>query len=152
MSRIRLVRAMVCVVALALGAGCGGADDDYEQQFEDALAPFAEETPAIQTELAQARTPADFADPLSRQLGLQNEALEELENLEPPDEVADLHDEYVTALREARDATGAAVTAAENGDRKALGIYNTAVSQYQQEVTRLFPEFSEEGYQFEGPE
>jgi hypothetical protein len=84
--------AVLAIGAVALGAGCGGDDDDgalsaeeFRSQADAVCASFDQRTEDIENP-----TSADEVQPfLEQNLDLQREQLEELQAITPPDDLAD---------------------------------------------------------------
>jgi predicted nucleic acid-binding Zn-ribbon protein len=140
------VLALVC--ALAFAAGCGnGEQNDY-----------VDEVNALQTELSTSLTEAgsniDPANPKSAvaAIGTMQEAFtnaaDELEAVDPPEEVADTHAQLVETLRGIGDQIATVEESLGSGNPQAmvaaLTEMQTSVTQAQTELSSLVDEINAE--------
>jgi hypothetical protein len=95
-------RALVIVALAAAFAGCGGEDpmspEDYRAELRKICAESERKTD--QVEQPTRATPEAIADYLTRLRDISVTAVEKVEELEPPDDLADAHDRALDANRE----------------------------------------------------
>ena len=153
-----LALVVIAVVALlALGGGGGGGDeaprlakDDYEDQVSDILREVTitatgvtvpQELPNIGDERIK------IADDLDTVETAYSDAAAQLEDIRPPADVQDLHDQGVASIDELGAAIGDAQAAAETGDSEAYAAaferYDAATDQ----VSQVTQQFADRGYE-----
>jgi hypothetical protein len=136
---------LALLAALALVA-CGGDDsgddgalsaEEYSEQVDAELAAFNEEFVALGQEAANPESREDYAASVSDAQDRVTEAVDTLEELEPPEEATEFHDSLVAALSDLDAAFTPVVEAAEGtSDQELLD----AATELQQAST----EFSEQ--------
>ena len=160
---------VVGVTALGLGA-CGGDDDsdttapagpaateettatdsaaneEYVREVSEALQPTITASEELQTEAGNISSPDDLAPLLTTAQESYEESAQELEAIEAPADVADLHARLVGEQEEIADATGEASDAAKRGDQAGVQAFQEAGQQYQEELNRLVEEYNAKGY------
>jgi hypothetical protein len=110
---------LTCALALALVtfAGCGGDDKlstkDYRAELKKICDESDRRTQAVQ-EPTRA-TPEAIADYFGRLRDINVQAIEKVEKLEPPDELADAHERALQANREGREKVDAVIQELEDG-------------------------------------
>jgi len=115
--------ALTLVLLAVLGAtACGGGDD---QSFEEEFPPLSERIAALGEDVGSAIETADTSS--DRELAQQFEGFERrlgelrqaLEDLEPPEDLADERDDLAQAMGDVRESLGDIANAAEDGDPQA---------------------------------
>ena len=110
-------RAFATLALAALFAGCGGDDslstEDYRAELRKICADSEKKTNAVQ-EPTRA-TPEAIADYLQRLRDVNAKTIEEVEKLEPPDELSDANDRALDANREGREKVDAVIQELEDG-------------------------------------
>jgi hypothetical protein len=112
-----LAASLAAAAVLVGGGGCGGGDRlskaEYEEKMQEVGASLERSFEAIGDN-------PDSLDQLSEALGKSQdelrEAADELEDVEPPENVEDAHDDVVDGLRGVADQFGELVEATEEGD------------------------------------
>ena len=147
-----------CAVALC---GCGDDDngggggslskDQYEERFREIVSAPGEET---QSASPGATTPQEQAQEIDEGLDKMRSVATELDELEPPSDIAGAHAKFVAGLRAGADDSEALVRALRAGhERRAEAmidsgtIFKPATVQL---VVRARREFSEQGYELRG--
>ncbi|HEX8206962.1 MAG TPA: hypothetical protein VF587_12955 [Solirubrobacteraceae bacterium] len=106
----------ICVLAAAF-AGCGGDDklstDEYRSKLREICAESDKKTDQV-SEPTRA-TPEAIANYLQRLRDVNADTIEEVEELEPPDELADAHERALDANREGREKVDAVIEELEGG-------------------------------------
>lgn len=151
--RSRRMQAVVGVLAVgALVVGCGGglSEDEYKEEVEGVLTPLSEELQTIGSETSTQTTPEVVADGLGDAEAALQTGVEDLEGIEPPEDLQEPHDSLVTAVADFEQATGDAREGAESGDLEAVATeYVTAATDFQQELTDVVQEFQDAGLDIE---
>ncbi|HEV3376599.1 MAG TPA: hypothetical protein VG126_04905 [Thermoleophilaceae bacterium] len=114
--------ALAAVLATLVLAACGGGDDE---EFSEDFPGLSERIAALGEEVGNALETADTAS--DRELAGQFERFDqrlgelrrELEELEPPEDLADERDDLVRAMGDVRESLGDIADAAEDGDPQA---------------------------------
>jgi hypothetical protein len=90
--RVRLLRSLLLGVGAVVAIGCGEAlsEDEYRREMT-ALCEQADE----QIEDNQATSPLEVPDVLDEAIEFGEQNLDEIDALEPPEELSDDHDEFV---------------------------------------------------------
>ena len=117
------------LAAALLVAGCGGAEplskQEYEREFRKAGAGATPGPPPARKPAPRSRQAAVF----ERSAVRLREIARRLDSLDPPEEVADAHDDYVAGLREMADVTRRWATAIRAGDpRRADAVIAESVA------------------------
>jgi hypothetical protein len=140
--------AVAMIAALAFAAGCGNEEEnDYVEQVNDAQQSFLDEMTAAASQAAPAN--ASQADQL---IGDMQAAIDsfvsDLEGIDPPEEVADLHDELITTMSDIGSQIGELGDALTSGNPQqaaaAATQLTTAVSAAQTDVTSIIDQINEE--------
>lgn len=153
--------ALLATVAL-VAAGCGGEDDaaktaraeeglsqeQYVAEVREAIRPIATESQKLITQATEASRIQDLAQPLGDAQQAYQDATDQLESLEPPSEVEDLHGRLVQAQQVIADAAEAAERGAQRGDRQGLEEFRRAGDRYRDRVKQLSRQYSERGFEF----
>jgi hypothetical protein len=151
--------AAVAIVA-ALAAGCGGGEEqpppdpqaqaqrEYGEQVREAVAPLTTEGQDLFEQIRAADSVKDLAQPLGDAEQLYRGTAARLEGITPPEEVADLHGQFVEAQQEYADAVADAEKAVEDGNRNQLRDLVDAEQEYQDRVGDLQQEFRDRGLEF----
>ena len=140
--------AVVLVASLAFAAGCGNEEqNDYVDQVNDVQNAFLAEM----TDAAEQPPPTNASQADALVSGMQdalNNAAADLEAIEPPDDVANLHDELVTTMSGLGDQLGELGDALQSGNpqqaTQAASQLSTAVSTAQTDITTLIDEINSE--------
>ena len=140
--------------AALLVAGCGGGDElskeEYQTQVRDAIEPVVETSQNLASDATEAQSVDDLADPLAEAETTYADTASTLDDIEPPEDVADLHERLITAHEEIATAAGEAGTAAEEGDEEGVRPFQEAGTAYQTELQELQGQFQEQDYDFGG--
>lgn len=110
-------------------AGCGGDDDngggeplseeEYATEIEDVLTTFGEESISLGTELSGATTPDELRSGVGDLQALTETAVEDLNDIEPPEEAAEGHETLTAALEGYLSDIETLASAVEGDDPKA---------------------------------
>lgn len=142
------------ILGALLVAGCGGGDElskeEYQTQVRDAIEPVVDTSQSLASDATEAQSVADLSDPLAEAETTYSETASTLDDIEPPEDVADLHGRLVTAHEEIATAAGEAGTAAEEGDEAGVMPFQEAGTTYQSELQELQGQFQEKDYDFGG--
>jgi hypothetical protein len=110
-------RATLILALAAAFAGCGGDDklstEDYRAELRKICAESERKTKAV--EEPTRATPEAIADYLQRLRDVNARTIEEVEELEPPDDLADAHGRALDANREGREKVDAVIKELEGG-------------------------------------
>ena len=140
--------AMAMIAALAFAAGCGNEEqNDYADDVNSAQESFLEEMTAAASQANPAN--AGQADQLIGEMqGAIDSFVSDLEGIEPPEEVADLHDELITTMSDIGGEIGELGDALTSGNpqqaAQAAAQLTTAVSSAQTEVTSIIDQINAE--------
>jgi hypothetical protein len=145
----------LAAVLLVLAAGCGG--DDGKATYEDAVTGyFAEEEPATddyEQEAEEADDLAGFAEVLDEGLeGSERRFRDFREDADPPDDVADVHDDLVDTVSEELRLGGLIVEAARAGDEERVAELEDEDEEVVERFDDLQDRFDDKGYEVELPE
>lgn len=145
----------LCLLMLgaAPAAGCGGdelSEEDYTNQVQEAIAPVVETSQTLVTEATQAKSVEELGAPLGEAASTYGETASTLEDIEPPEDVTDLHERLVTAHEQIADSASAAANAAEDGDQAGVEPFREAGDAYRTELESLVGEYQDKGYEFGG--
>jgi hypothetical protein len=167
---MRRSRTYVIAGLLAAGvlfAGCGGDDEsdtaadtgatteeataalseeDYRTEVEGVLTPLGEELQRIGTETSGQTTPEGVAEGLADTEEALQSGIDDLEAIEPPENLQEPHDRMIVALEDFAQATTEAREGAESGDLQAVATdYVTAATDFQQELQAVLQDFEAAG-------
>ena len=145
-----------------VAGGCGGEDEaattastdeglsqeQYTAAVREAIGPVAAESQQLISRAEEASEVEDMAHPLGDAQLVYQDATDQLESLDPPSDVDDLHGELVRAQREIADAARAAKLAARQDDREGLEEFRAAGDRYRKSAEELSKEYSERGFEF----
>ena len=149
-SRNQVVAGLLVVGALVAGCGGGLSEDEYREEVEGVLAPLGEDLQAIGAETSSQTTPEGVAEGLGEAETALETGATDLEEIDPPDELQEPHDNLVTAVSDFEQATADAREGAESGDLEAVATeYVTAATDFQQDVTEVVQEFEDAGLEIE---
>lgn len=138
---------LAAVAALALAA-CGG--DDESNDYVDDVNAVQNEFLDTMTEVASTppTTPAQAGDVVSEMEDAFSAAADDLEAIEPPEEVADLHDELITTMSDLGDQVAGLGEALTSGNpqqtTQAATELQASLTEAQTEVTSLTDQINEE--------
>jgi hypothetical protein len=135
------------IAALAFAAGCGNDEqNDYVDDVNAAQQSFLDEMTA-----AASTTPTNpsQADQLIGDMqGAIDAFVSDLEGIDPPEEVSDLHDELITTMSDIGDQIGELGDALTSGNpqqaAQAATQLTTAVSTAQTDVTSIIDQINSE--------
>ena len=153
--------AMLVAVAL-IAAGCGGDDDDgeplsadeYTTQISEILAPVGPELQEIGGEISglEDTQTDEIAAGLEETEGVLNDAISEIEALEPPEEAADAQEQLVSAMQGFVDDTASFREAVVDGQaQEEAPAFQEAGLEFQSALTDAVASYQEAGIQV-GPE
>lgn len=166
-----LIAAILVAMTAALFVGaCGGDDDsettapaaetatqstaatdtaakeEYVQQVKEALQPTITASQELQTEAAGISSPDELAPILTTTQESYDQSAEELDAIEAPSDVTDLHERLVSEQEDIAEATGEASDAAKRGDQSGVMAFQDAGQKYQTELNQLVEEYNAKGY------
>ena len=148
--KMHAVAGLLVVGALVAGCGGGLSEDEYREEVEGVLTPLGDELQTIGGETSSQTTPEGVADGLGQAEDVLATGVEDLEEIEPPDDLQEPHDGLVTALADFEEATASAREGAESGDLEAVATeYVTAATDFQQELSDVVQEFEDAGLELE---
>ena len=108
----------IAAACVALAAGCGGEDrlstDDYRAELRKICSDSERRTEQV-TEPTRA-TPEAIADYLRRLRDVSARSIEQVEDLEPPEDLQDAHDQALDANREGRAKIDEVIGKLEDGE------------------------------------
>jgi len=135
---------VAAVGLLALGAaacgGGGGGDQLTAEEYGAELSSICEGFNAAQEEIGEPQSIDDVAEFGGQILDAFDEAIASVEELEPPDELADTADEFIAKGKEQRDLLSQVVDAAEEGDQERVAELSEQGSQLDEESDALATE------------
>lgn len=130
-SRRRGALAVLAVGAIAIGAGCGGdsgsdalSADELRSQADAICAAFDGRSDAIAEPTSEEEIPGFIEETVA----LQREQLEQLQGLEPPEELASQYDEALTLLEEQVDGAQTVIDDIESGTSPSEAVQNAPES------------------------
>jgi Family of unknown function (DUF6376) len=139
MSRLRLLTVALVSAAALFVVACDG-DTAEKNDYVDEVNEVQSTLQSDISKLAQSpRSPEQLVGFYEETVASLESAVDSLENIEPPDEVAELHDRLITEVQDLADVITGAVDEIEQGGAAALP---GAVSQLATEGTRIQTEFS----------
>jgi hypothetical protein len=139
--------AVAMIAALAFAAGCGNEEEnDYVDDVNAAQQSFLDE---MTTAASTTPTNPSQADQLIGDMqGAIDSFVSDLEGIEPPEDVADLHDELITTMSDIGDQIGELGDALTSGNpqqaAQAATQLTTAVSTAQTDVTSIIDQINSE--------
>jgi hypothetical protein len=114
-------RAAYVVAAAALAAGCGGGGDALSKgEYEQRMQALDQELEQGGAALENVESLDNLAAQVERFQGVIRDKADEMDELEPPDEVADPHDRLVSGMRGFADRLDEFRDAAESGDQQRI--------------------------------
>jgi hypothetical protein len=127
MKRSHRVPAIAAVLALAFGAaacdddgnGGGGDPDAYVEELNDAQRDYLNEVTDATSGVLPPK-PSALADVAKELRSITERSADEIERIEPPDEVADLHDDFVAEMRKAASEFADVGEAFEGGEQREI--------------------------------
>lgn len=122
------------------------AKEEYVQQVKEALQPTITASQELQTEAAGISSPDELAPLLTTTQESYEQSAQQLEAIEPPPDVTDLHERLVSEQEDIAEATGEASDAAKRGDEDGVMAFQDAGQKYQTELTQLVEEYNAKGY------
>ena len=128
-----LLVALMAVGALALAA-CGGGKDEYAADVKDIVQPVGSKLTSLGSQLQGQGSVEDKVADLEEAESTVNGAADDLEELSPPEDVTDEHDEYVSTLRTLADDIGSVTQAVEAQDQAAAQEALTKLQETTQQV------------------
>lgn len=139
MSRPHLFLPALLAVAALLLVACGG-DSEEKNEYVDEVNEVQTTLQDEISNLAQTpRSPEELVGFYEDTIASLQSAANSLEGIEPPDEVAELHDQLITEVKELADVITGAVDEIEQGGPAAVP---GAVGQLATEGTKIQQEFS----------
>jgi hypothetical protein len=129
-------------------AGCGAdelSSEEYNARLDQVFTEFNEELPKASSELTPASSLEDRAAALAEGEPVIGNAVSDLEAIEPPPELEELHERLVALFESFGEATRDAREAAESDDPQGLLDYQKAITRFQQELAVLGQDFADAG-------
>jgi hypothetical protein len=158
----KLLTLLGVIAALALIAGCGddggggdggGSDlskDDYISAVRDAAQPIAETADEGQA-LTQATDAEEVSSLLTEVIGTYDTAIKDLEDVDPPSDIADTHDQLIETLTTLRDLYAQIKEQADAGDIDSIPPdFQVDLTQALADFASIGQEFSDNGYDLSG--
>lgn len=137
MSKI-LSLALVALAALLLVACGGESKDDYAEEVDDVLQPLAVDLQELGQQATAATTNEEVAATLGEVETKLDDALGELEGIDPPEDVADLNDELIAEIDGYLGLVTDTREVIEGGDAQAISEATTTfITESQQFATDL---------------
>lgn len=129
----------VALLATGLVAACGSDEkDEYASDVESVLEPLGEELTNLGTELSNVDSPEGFVEGVTAVQDRIEEGVADLEAIEPPSDVTDIHEDLIASLEKFNSSLDAVRTAAEDGDLQTLQeealALPQAASEFQTEI------------------
>ncbi|HYH62928.1 MAG TPA: hypothetical protein VD766_13755 [Solirubrobacterales bacterium] len=132
----KLIVATIVLALTGVAAACGGDNgdsgetggDDFAAQADAICIEGAEVAREANLELGYATKPEDLTERSERLLESRQAALDELEALEAPADLAGAYDEYVAARQNLVDATEELIAALNDGDTAAVEAADAAIA------------------------
>jgi hypothetical protein len=123
------VVSVVLFVVAALGVGCGGggnakqasSPDEYADQVCTALSKYADDMEALMNSDVSMDDPSAAKDAASEMSSLFKAMANDLDKINPPSDVKDMHEALITSLRSIADLAGQLVSAMDKPLDEALG-------------------------------
>ena len=149
--------ALVAATAALAIAGCGGDDDDggggeplseedYATEIESVLTTFGEESISLGTELSSATTPDELRSGVDDLQALTQTAVDELNDITPPEEAAEGHETLTGALEGYLSDIETLAGAVESDDPEAA---QEAALQFQEAAVEVQSQLAEAASQLE---
>jgi hypothetical protein len=139
MSRLRLLTLALVAAAALFVAACDG-DTSERNDYVDEVNEVQNTLQSDISNLSQTpQSPEQLVGFYEDTIASLRSAVDSLESIEPPDEVAELHDQLITEVQDLADVITGAVDEIEQGGAAALP---GAVSQLATEGTKIQTEFS----------
>jgi hypothetical protein len=122
MGRLLWIGALMAAAALSVGAaGCGGGGEQLTaEEFVAELSAICDDITAKQDEIGQPQSAEDVVDNGRQTLDAFDDAIAEVEALEPPDELADPAGDFIASWKEQRDLLAEIVDVAGEGDEEGI--------------------------------
>jgi len=140
--------------ALMLVAGCGGglSEEEYQQEVEGILEPLGTRLQEIGNQQVDPNSLDDVAAQLGEADTVLQDGIDDLEGIEPPEDLQAPHDRMIGALETFEQATADAETAAEDGDAQAIvQDYPAAATEFQAELDETVQDFQDAGLDVNAP-
>jgi predicted nucleic acid-binding Zn-ribbon protein len=139
--------------ATLIAAGCGDDDpeevrDEYVREVQDAIRPVAEQSQELFTQVGEARSLEDLSPPLGRTQRAYQDAADALESIDPPDEAANLHAQFIDTHQQVAEAAEAAAESAKKRQGEELKEYEEAGDRYARRSEEITRKLSERGFDF----
>lgn len=137
----------VAAAACALIA-CGAEElssEEYNAQLDSVFTEFNTELPKASSELTPASSLEDRAAALTAGEPVIGNAISDLEEIEPPTDLADLHERLIALFESFATATRDAREAAESDDPQGLLDYQSEIAGFQEDLAVLSQDFREAG-------
>lgn len=146
---------MLAVLAAAtlIPTGCGDDDPEeargeYVREVQAAIRPVAEQSQALSRQVGEARSIEDLSPPLGRTEEAYQEAADALESIDPPEEAANLHAQFVETHQQVADAAEAAAEAAKKRQGEELKEFEEAGDRYARRSEEITRKLSARGFDF----
>ncbi len=129
----RLTTTILCAVAVALTAGCGGGDrlskDAYQQELDSAIQKIEQAFSGLGDSLQKVGSGsgslAAVADEIGNIQDELNSAADDLDGVSPPEDVAKTHEKFVEGMRALADDLEEFKDAVDDGDKGAINEFAT---------------------------
>lgn len=137
---LRQAGAALGIIGATFGAGCGGDGTLSKEKYVSRLNMLCENFSARENQIGEPRTIADLVAKGPRLLAaFEQTILEEVRDLEAPDEIADQAERLVDLAERQRDSLAELIDAAKNGDVtkvRQLASENAALNEEANSITR----------------
>jgi hypothetical protein len=151
MRKIRIFAVLAgAMLALGLVAGCGSDDkEEYADEVQGVLEPLGEDLQALGTEVSSVESPEAFAEAISNVQDTLNQGVSDLESIDPPEDVTDVHADLIAAFESFNTSLDGVREAAEDGNvrqlQSAAAELPTAALEFQQQLNDVTERAKEAG-------
>jgi len=156
---LRRIPILLIAFALVAGllAGCGGdSKEEYANDVSEVLDPLGAELQTLGTEASSATSPDQLVPPLTDAEDSLTAAVDDLEAIDPPEDVADIHEDLITSIEELLAPLTSTREAAEAGDSQAAQAEAQAFFQasldFQTEIQDITQRAEDAGVPVDAPE
>jgi hypothetical protein len=144
---------LLAAAATLIAFGCGDDDpeevrDEYVREVQAAIRPVAEQSQDLLRQAGEARSLEDLSPPLGRTEDAYQDAADALESIDPPEEAANLHAQFVETHQQVADAAEAAAESARKREGEELKEFEEAGDRYARRSEEITNKLSERGFDF----